>query len=73
MWHFALASVAAQISLDAEANVLDAQIVLGEVAPVPWVAGAAVEGQRISPYRGSVRFGTTRTRSTSRGIWCGGP
>jgi len=51
VWDFALASVAAQVRLDADGRVNAADIVLGGVAPNPWVskeAAEAVTGERLT-------------------------
>jgi xanthine dehydrogenase YagS FAD-binding subunit len=51
VWDFALASVAAQVSLDAGGRVTAAAIVLGGVAPNPWIASQAAEaaaGERLT-------------------------
>ncbi len=51
VWDFALASVAAQVDVDVSGRVTAASIVLGGVAPNPWVskeAAEAVTGERLT-------------------------
>ena len=49
VWDFALASVAAVVSLGGNGEVSAASIALGGVAPNPWLAQEAAEGLRDSP------------------------